>query len=62
MLAESESKHGYTEVIRALRKVHIVKLKIKDKEHLVRTDVHEAAAAAFKAVGARVPEKVQVIG
>ena len=61
MLAECGSKYGYTEVIRALRKVHIVKLKIKDKDHLVRTDVHGAAAIAFKAVGARVPDKVQIL-
>lgn len=62
MLEESNSKHGYTEVLRALRKVHIVKLKVKDQEHLVRTDVHGAAAIAFKAVGAKVPEKVQIVG
>jgi len=60
LLEESESKFGYTEVIRALRKVHIVKLNVKDKEHLVRTEIHGAATAAFKAVGARIPEKVQL--
>jgi len=60
-LTESKSEYGYTEVIRALRKVHIVKLNVKDRKHLVRTEVHGAAAVAFKTVGARVPDRVQTI-
>lgn len=59
LLEENDSEYGYTEIIRALRKVHIVKLKFKEKEHLARTEVHGAAAMAFKAVGLRVPERVQ---
>ncbi len=62
LLEDSQSKYGYTEAIRDLRKVHIVKLKVKNQEHLVRTEVHGAAAAAFKAVGLRVPERVQSEG
>ncbi|GAB6172354.1 IS1634 family transposase [Paradesulfitobacterium aromaticivorans] len=61
LLEESNSEYGYTEVIRVLRKVHIVKLGFKDQEHLVRTEVHGAAAMAFKAVGVRVPERVQTV-
>lgn len=59
LLTDCNSEYGYTEVIRELRKVHIVKLNTKNKEHLVRTEVHGAAAVAFKAVGARVPDRVQ---
>lgn len=35
-------------VIRALRKVHIVNLKVKTGEHLVRTEVHGAVANFHK--------------
>ena len=56
-----KSEYGYTEVIRALRKVHIVKLNVKTGEHLVLTEVHGAAAVAFKAVGAWVPDRVQTL-
>ena len=59
LLESCGSEYGYTEVMRALRKVHAVKLKIKDQDHLVRTEVHGAAAMAFKAVGLRIPERVQ---
>ncbi len=59
LLEETQSKYRYTETIRDLRKVYIAKLKVKNQEHLVRTEVHGAAAAAFKAVGLRVPERVQ---
>ncbi|BAE86371.1 hypothetical protein DSY4582 [Desulfitobacterium hafniense Y51] len=59
LLESCGSEYGYTEVIRALRKVHAVKLKIKDQDHLVRTEIHGAAAMAFKAVGLRIPERVQ---
>lgn len=61
LLTECSSEYGYTEVIRALRKVHIVNMKVKNSEHLVRTEVHGAAAVAFNAVGARVPDRVQTI-
>jgi len=61
LLNDCKSEYGYTEVIRALRKVHIVKLKVKTSEQLVRTEVHGAAAVAFKAVGARVPDRVQTL-
>ena len=61
LLQNGESEYGYTEVIRALRKVQAVKLKVRDQEHLVRTEVHGAAAFAFKAVGSRVPERVQKV-
>lgn len=61
LLTECGSEYGYTEVIRALRKVHIVNMKVKNSEHLVRTEVHGAAAVAFKAVGARVPDRVQTM-
>lgn len=56
LLEETGSKYGYTDVIRSLRKVNIVKLKVKEREHLVRTEVHGAANIAFRAVGAKIPE------
>lgn len=52
LLEETGSKYGYTDVIRSSRKVNIVKLKVKEREHLVRTEVHGAANIAFRAVGA----------
>ena len=55
------SEYGYTKVMRTLRKVHAVKLKVKDQDHLVRTEVHGAAAMVFKAVGLRISERVQEV-
>jgi len=39
----------------------IVKLKVHEREHLVRTEVQGAANIAFGAVGAKIPERVQTI-
>ena len=61
LLEEVGSEYGFTEVIRSLRKVNIMKLKVKDREHLVRTEIQGAANIAFRAVGAKVPERVQTI-
>lgn len=61
LLQEINSEYGYTEVLRSLCKVHIVNLKVKGREHLVRTEIRGAATAAFRAVGAKIPERVQTI-
>lgn len=61
LLEEAGSEYGYTEVIRSLRKVNIVKLKVKDREHLVRTEIQGAANIAFRAVGAKIPERVKTV-
>jgi transposase len=56
-LKESGSGYGYTETIRALKQVNAVKLKVENREYLVRTDIQGAQAAAFRAVGAKIPER-----
>ncbi len=61
LLEEVGSEYSYIDVIRSLRKVNIVKLKVKEREHLVRTEVHGAANMAFRVVGAKIPERVQII-
>lgn len=58
LLAEQGTAYGYSDSIRELCKVHAVKLRINEDEFLVRTEVKGAATAAFRAVGAQIPESV----
>jgi len=58
-LSKTTEEYGYIEVMRALRKVNIVKLQVKDEEYLVRTEIQGAATAGFRAVGAKIAERVQ---
>lgn len=49
---------SYTEVMDALSKVEVVKVKIKDEELLVRTELPQNAYIGFEAVKMRIPSQI----
>ncbi|TKJ44632.1 IS1634 family transposase [Candidatus Aerophobetes bacterium Ae_b3b] len=58
-LSEIGIKESVWKVIRDVQKIRAVKLFIKDKAYLVRTELQGLAHRAFRAVGLRVPPQVQ---
>jgi len=58
-LSEIGIKESVWKVIRDIQKIRAVKLFIKDKAYLVRTEFQGLAHRAFRAVGLRVPPQVQ---
>ena len=58
-LSEIGIKESVWKVIRDVQKVRAVKLFIKDKAYLVRTEFQGLAHRAFRTVGLRVPPQVQ---
>jgi len=59
LLQEHNSKGSYLEVLRDLKRLHVVKLKVKEEEYIVRTELQGYANEAFKAVGLKVPSRVE---
>ena len=58
-LFEMNVKESVWKVIRDVRRVKAIKLFIKDKPYLVRTELTGLAHKAFRAVGLRIPPQVQ---
>jgi len=58
-LSEIGVKESVWKLIRDVRRVKAIKLFVKDKAYLVRTELQGLAHKAFRAVGAQVPPRVQ---
>ncbi len=58
-LSEIGVKESVWKVIRDIRRVKAIKLFVKDKAYLVRTELQGLAHKAFRAVGVQVPPRVQ---
>jgi len=58
LLLNADKPASYGEVMRDLAKLQAVKLRLKDKEHIVRTELTGQANQAFQAVRLRVPPRV----
>ncbi|GAW91313.1 hypothetical protein [Calderihabitans maritimus] len=58
MLSSVAPEADYTRVITDLNRVKAVKLSMNGKEFVVRTELRGDAYLAFKAVGARPPQRV----
>ena len=58
-LFEMNVKESVWKVIRDVRRVKAIKLSLKDKPYLVRTELTGLAHKAFRAVGLRIPPQVQ---
>lgn len=58
LLCQADKSASFSEVLRDLKKLHAVKLRLKDKNYIVRTELTGQAHLAFKAVGLRIPPRV----
>jgi transposase len=58
---ESAPGIGLKETMTALDQVKVTKIRLGEKEFLVRNAIEGVAAAAFRAVGAAIPERVQIL-
>ena len=58
LLRQGDKPVSFGEVLRDLKKLHAVKLRLKDKYYIVRTELAGHAHLAFKAVELRIPPRV----
>jgi len=58
LLSQADKPAPYRDVLQDLRKLHAVKLRLKDKEYIVRTELTGSAHQGFKAVGQGIPPRV----